>query len=393
MALNDRTISIKTKKLIKSNKVRIMKSRGAYYLEAIPSEYVNNLTADQLNQMYRSFIELGRKLYNDNKDKNISNIIIEDNGFLNLDIHNTLLRNDVHNFMTDSKIRDVRHQLDEILGINRSFNISGNNYILLKNNNLKTSNEKLKAWLLDNFIPVIEQSDVKDEETNKYWSYVDDGTLIDMAIFCYLVTYAIINIKYISNGKTISKKDPITFSDFITGKSDPNDKLYINIVNQIIYLYELSHIYNLYGYNKLSYDYESGIYKMTRQYENIMGVLWHIFKLYLAENYNIIDINDKRIPISICEDCGNPVLGNVLRCSDCEISNVNIRQEKCRKEKLEHIDRIEKLVDKYKKKLPKDLVLKANNYISMNKSQKIHSKKHDVDILLDELESYINKKK
>ena len=72
------------------------------------------------------------------------------------------MRNDVHNFMTDSKIRDVRHQLDEILGINRSFNISGNNYILLKNNNLKTSNEKLKAWLLDNFIPVIEQSDVKD---------------------------------------------------------------------------------------------------------------------------------------------------------------------------------------------------------------------------------------
>jgi len=394
MGLNDRTISIRTRRLAKADKVRIMKTKGIYYIEAIPKDYYDNLTATELNQMYISFIKLGRELYNDNKNKNISKIEIV-NGYVNLTVDNSLLRNNPCNYIDNNKLELIKHKFNHLLGTTNSFNFSNHNYILLQSNHLKSNNEKLKTWLLDNYIPIMEMSNQKDKEKGKYWFQSDDGMLIDMAIFCYLVTYAIVNTKRKYIGKKVLKDDPILFPDFINYTEDYDDELCICLVNDIIYLYEMSHMYSLYGYNKLVYDYETGKNSMVRQYETIYGVLWHIFKLYLSENYDIRDNEDKHLSISICNDCGIPFIGNSSRCGDCTYYNQNDRQKKLRQEKLEHIDKIVTLINdkQKKKKIPRELLTLANKYTTMNKAERIHSSKKEVDNLLNDLLIYINEGK
>ncbi len=391
MAINEKTISVRTKRLAKTNKVKIIKSNGCYYLEAIPSEYCDNLSADELNKVYLSFIKLGRNLYHENKEKNISKIKVI-NGTLNLDIDGTLLRNNPNNYINDEKIEKITQQFNAVLDIKDSLNFSNHSFILLKDNNVASNIKKLKQWLLDNYIPIKEQSDKIDDKAKKYWVYSDDGMLIDMAIFCYLVTYAIINARKKYIGYSIKEDDPdfIQFTDFIDFKdNNESDKLHIGLVNDIIYLYERSNIHSLYGFNKLQYDYDKDEYKIVRQYEDIYGVLWHIFKLYLAENYKIEDNNAKYIPITICEECGSPILGDILRCDDCKYKNQNVRQKKCREEKFAHIEEIRKLINT--ESFPNYLIKKANKYVKMTNHDIYNCKKKEIDNLLKQLKSHKEK--
>ena len=73
-----------------------------------------------------------------------------------------------------------------------------------------------------------------------------------------------------------------------------------------------------------------------------------VYFLTISKANSALDKEGNTVPISICEECGNPFLGKTLRCLDCDCDNPRIRKIKSRKELLNHLNKIDNIVKNYK---------------------------------------------
>lgn len=377
--LSKRQIKIGTKKVAKVEQLKIVESKSSILIEVIP-KYYSDLTAKDLNELYLSILKLGRNLYQENKKKNnISKIKFNEFDTTIYD-NKYLLRN--HNLKEDKYTIDyIKKYIKNWDKKNNIWNTSEfSNYFFLKsdqNLDIKT----VTKWIKNNFVPI--ETDVPEHDC---WMYVNYQKIIDLSIFIYLITYSIRNSINPSVKKNI---DDIQFKDFIEDSSKTLENTiedYLPLINNIIHMYELHNMRYLYGYNRLKYNYDENKFDVGIEYDDIFGVIWYIFKLYLANS--ALDKEGNTIPISICEECGNPFLGKNLRCLDCDCDNPRIRKIKSRKELLNHLNKIDNIVKNYK--LSKNLLDEANKFLTMPKSR-LYNNKRNVDSLLNKLNNYIKK--
>lgn len=376
--LNQRRIRFKNRSLIKAKEVRIVKMSGITYIEAIPSSYENEISIDKLQELYNSFIDLGRNLYNANKE-NIEKIIFNSHNCRYVNINRSLLNIANQNESDKLKIIAKWLKLNELKGENLyAHKRTDLNYIILKNGEWNSTNELYK-WLTSNYISDINESDLKGE----YLVY-DNGFLVDLAIFMYLVIYSILNQKAIENSQK-EKQDKIHFDDFIVIENMKNNftlRDYIPYINDIMNMYEKDNIYILNGYDKLVIDKDSDEYKMVKEYENLYGILWYVFKLNVSD-LCLKDSNDAILPLNICKDCGVPILSANLRCDECDRKNVRDRKAKSRQKKINNILKIKMLLSEYN--YPKPLIDKINKILYTNERD---LKCKEVNDTLKEMEIY-----
>ena len=370
--LKQRRIRFKHKNLIKSNDIRIIVASGRTYIESIPKERTNELNYFEMEKMYNTFIQLGRDLYNANIH-NLNKIIIGSNiirGNLNKELFNIK--------KTDQENEKIIHWLEknvlDIMDLS-TYKKTNLNYFILNNGKWKET-ESLINWLRNYYIP-----DVNEGESikGKYIMY-DDGFFIDLAIFMYLTIYSILNQKNVN-----SKIDKIHFKDFIkfeninTNKFELSDYMYY--MYEIISFYEKNNIHILNGYDKVVKG-EKDDYKVIREYENLYGILWFIFKLNVNDIY-LNDDNDCTIEINPCIDCGIPILSKDSRCDSCEQKNIRNRKRKSQQRKKDNIEKIKSLISNNKYS---DNILKEANCL-VNKSFR-YVKSKEINTLLIKMERY-----
>lgn len=388
LELNKKRISFRTKSLTKAKDIRIVNSNGSVYVEILPEKHTNQLNENEVNEIYTSFIKLGRDLYTLNKN-NISKIKCYTQTIMpDLKLLGKYFLGDTETYLKSINRPDIISYIEEWAkknGISPDDTKASNSFLLLKTTDWNYDT-KFRNWLKSNFVPIITEVD-----ENSKWMLADDGRLVDMAIFFYLVTYA------------INKSDNIRFEDFIEiedmqfegfsksekeliEKSGNNitDLLYLNMINDIIHMFELHNIHSLHGYNKLVYNLEEQKYEMTREYNNVYGMLWYIFKLQITDSYIPTSYKSSRkIPISICDVCGNPFLGNKIRCEDCDIKDDSVRKVRSRKRLASNIERIRFLIRK--NVYSPELTNKTNDLLNKKKSE-LDRCKWMVDELLERLE-------
>lgn len=327
--LRTRSIRFKSKCLMKPKEVKISTTSGITYIEAIPKVYKEELSDKEMEMLYNSFIKLGKDLYNANKD-NISKLTFQSVTCLNINPSGSLLN--------VSNITDKNNLIDTWLNANKlhksdlyNCKRTNLNYLILKNGKWN-STDTLYNWLLNNFIP-----DTNEAYNDQYLLY-DNGMLVDLSMFMYLVIQAIINQKAIDYGKKAKGNERFNDFMFINNADTTSFKLndFMKYLQEAIEIYDKQNIYVLSRYDKLTFDDNNG-YKVIREYESLFGLLWYIFKL------NIVELctntyGGEFIPLNICIDCGNPILSHNLRCNNCDINNVRARKSKSRQNKKDNIN-------------------------------------------------------
>ena len=374
-----KAIRFKSKCLLKTKEVNIRTTSGITYIEAIPEVYKDELNASELEQLYNSFINLGKDLYNANKD-NVGKITFSSLKCLNINPNGTLLNS--------SKITEKNNLINMWLQTNNlhksdlyNSKRSNLNYLIIKNGKWN-STDALYNWLLSNFIPDTNEAFYND----KYLVY-DNGMLVDLSIFMYLVIHSILNQKAIDNGK--KAKGPERFNDFmcISNVNTANFELnnYMEYLQEAMEIYDKQNIYILNRYDKLIF--KNNEYKVIREYESLYGLLWYIFKINITELCtNTYD--GGFVHLNICLDCGNPILSSDLRCDNCNYNNRRERKRKSRQTKKDNINRIKSLL--LENKYPKRLVNEAINLLKISE-RNIECGK--VKHILKEMEIYDLKRK
>lgn len=382
--IGNRRIRIKTKRIAKVKEIKIVESNNTVYIEFLP-EYKKDLSSTEINNYYLAFLELGRTLYHENKD-NISKIKFNKYEMENHLDNRYILKNEPKQYAEESIYQYIEQWANQNHIWFMEDTTKYNNFFFIKSND-SLRLENLTKWLEDNFAPV------EVETGDGAWLYINYQKLIDLAIFIYLVTYAIKSMK--TNNLT-KGKDYIKFADFIELNIDGlkeeeiDNKIFIKLIVDVITMFEMNNISQLYGYNKLIYLNDENRFEMTTEYDDIYAVIWYVFKLYLVDNFSYYDANDKRIPINICDCCGKPFIGTTIFCNDCELHRSARRQAKCRQEKFNNFNKIKELINDYQ--FPKYLTKEANQLLKMTNTQIYKCKKSDIDNLLYQLKSYINKK-
>ncbi len=388
--IGNNRIRVKAKRIVKAREVKVVESNSNIYIEVLP-KFQKDLEAIDINSYFLSFLELGRKLYHENKD-NISKIKFTWYGIENTIENRYILKDNPNSYINEHLFEYVNSWSKENHLWYKDNDKRINDYFFIKStDNLRLEN--FKEWLENNFVPV----DV--EVDDGPWFYVNYEKIIDLSIFIYLVTYSIKNMK---NDKTKSDNDFITFNDFIeTSGSNPSDNDYIELVFDIISMFEMHNVYDLYGHNKLIYIKEEkeekeenkviqeGRFEMTTEYKDMYAVIWYVFKLYLVDNFSLHTTDERIIPINFCDHCGTPFIGATKFCNNCSEHRGARRQAKSMNAKFEALNKIQELLAN--NTFSKNLTTKANKYLGLSRTEMYRAKKSDIDKLLYQLELYLHK--
>lgn len=348
--LGKNRIRFKHKGLKKSNDIKIIVIDGKTYIEAVPEKNEDTLSINEINEMYISFIQLGRDLYESNK-KSISKIDIENNIFHG-QIDGRMLTQDVKLNEIIKKIQDWLRENKLDKSDSQVCKRNNLNYLILNNEEWKPS-ESLIPWLKSNFIPDIYEGENSD---GKYVMY-DDGFMVELAIFMYLTIYSIVY----TNGqmkKEVCFEDYINFIGIDTSLFTISD--YMWYVFDIINFYEKNHTHILHGYDRVINDIDNE-FALIHEYESIYGILWYVFKMNINDLL-LKDSEQKIIKIQPCKgNCGRLVINN-SRCDVCQTDENRKRKQKSEQKKKDGIAEIKHLISV--NKYPDEIKRQANSLLS-----------------------------
>lgn len=381
--LSKRNLCIRVRKLTKASNVEVIDTGNDVFYKC-NSINQTQLSEKQISNLYMAFLNLGHDIYFTNRKK------LKKIRYCNYDL-SCILEPLIK--VTKENIPFIQERvLETLANLNKDNNIifyndnkynSNKDYLFLKKEDI-FNNCALQTFITNNYVPLI------DEENNEDFSlpskvYIDYEFLVKISIFIYLCVAAIDN----SHSK-YKYENKINFSDFIevNDPSELSSKDYIVILEKIINMFESSYRSRFCGFNRLVYNEEYDTFDFVQEFNDVIGLMWYLFKLDISNILSFADKNGDFVHVSICGECGLPFLGNTIRCNNCD-NTASKRVAKSMANKLANIEKIKKLAEK--NSYSEEVKIEIDNIIKLTKTEQYHISKSIVDKLLAKLESLNNK--
>lgn len=380
-------IKLKSAKPIKN--IEIVHSKNGIMFYAITNSPVEELTSDQISDIYNKYLNLGRTLYKEAKEKdNILKLKYKYYPYAilnpNLILEKKQIDDDMLNIIkqwkneTEYKFTD-KYEFDDVLKDSLFLKVYDNQF-----------EDKIKEWSKNNILPY--EYDLV--EKNKF--QINIGRIMDISIFIYLVTYALDshnedNIKF-SDFIEISTEDLNAIKNDIAG----NHNMVEIVLEKLAYMKIISHVID--SFEEMNKDIiltkeileidKNRKFFLRRCFSCIEAIIFYIFKQYIINTINFGQYNTlKNIQVNICKKCGATITGTNVYCEKCSPQSVKNSKRKSREELHEHLEEINNLFDKYKQDFPDELK-KEISYILNLKAKDKDKNKRKIDNLLNKIKKW-----
>lgn len=333
--LKSRIANIKVRGTYKIDSIIINENNDECNFEAIKAKYIKTISTNEIDILFKNYINLGRKLYKINQDKIIKY---------------------------------------------KKYDIPFGTSLITEHTYNDETKKILKNWLEKQNYCVAE-----DKNLEKGY-FVETNCLIDLSILSYLIFYSI------NNHYKSANIDNISFKTFIDIKADDGEiEKYLFTVGEIIMLAENSDKRRKYIRDEsiITYDENTMQIKLVRVFQNIYSLFWYILKLFIS--YVSTNVDDNSDFIRICDYCEEPYFAKINSvnniCNSCSTMYNSDRRQRNRENK-KNIEKINTLINKYE--FSKETIAEVNELLS--NSPYNHYNNEKIKEILNRMEKYVKPK-